>query len=62
MKRKHRWLRIGTGLVLFVTVIVMAGSQELEAAHTCPVIIATKHCHQFGHCICPVGYTVHVHS
>lgn len=62
MQAIFRWFQIGSGLVLFVTVTLMAGSQELEAAHTCPVIIVTKHCHQSGHCVCPVGYTVHVHS
>jgi hypothetical protein len=61
MKQKHRWFQIGTGLALFVAVIVMTGSQKLEAAHPCPCITATKHCHQSGHCICPAGYTVHVH-
>ncbi len=62
MKQKHRWLQISTGLAFFVMVLVMTGSQKVEASHTCPVIVATKHCHQFGHCVCPAGYTVHVHS
>lgn len=62
MKKAYRWFQIGSGLVLFVAVTVMAGSEKLEAAHPCPVIVTTKHCHQSGHCVCPAGYTVHVHS
>ena len=62
MKKAYRWFQIGSGLVLFVAVTVMTGSEKLEAAHACPVIVTTKHCHQSGHCVCPAGYTVHVHS
>lgn len=62
MQQKRRWFQLATGFAFFVGVFVMTGSQRLEASHACPVIIATKHCHQSGHCVCPAGYTVHVHS
>jgi len=62
MKKTYRWFQIGSGLVLFVALTVMTGSEKLEAAQQCPVNTLTKHCHKFGQCICPAGYTVHVHS
>ena len=61
MRKAYKWFQIGTGLVLFVAVSIMTGSQQLEAAHPCPVSIQTQHCHQAGHCVCPPGYTVHKH-
>lgn len=61
MKEKHRWLQISTGLVFFVTILVMTGAQKVEASHPCQVIVTTHHCHKIGHCVCPAGYTVHVH-
>lgn len=62
MKKTYRWLQIGSGLVLFVALTIMTGSEKLEAAPTCPCINATKHCHKYSNCTCPSGYTVHVHS
>ena len=61
MKKAYRWFQIGSGLVLFVTVTVMTGSEKLEAATQCAFSPTTKHCHKIGQCICPAGYTVHVH-
>lgn len=62
MQQKHRWFQIMTGIGFFVTILVMTGSQKIDAATTCPCINATKHCHKYSDCTCPSGYTVHVHS
>lgn len=61
MEKTCRWFQIGSTLAFVVTVSIMAGAQKIEAAHACPVINETQHCHQSGHCVCPAGYTVHKH-